>query len=119
MNTQLVTKNYRIQQWAEIIQDRVHSGMPVDEYCETHNITHHQYYYWLKKVREAAIASVSDQSPSGTFVEISQFQSSSSLEPEIPNQTAAVISLGKYDIKLSNSASKEFISKLLGVVLNA
>lgn len=119
MDTKLVASNYRIQQWAEIIQDRVHSGLKVDEYCETHNITHNQYYYWLKKVREAAMANVPDQERSQSFVEITQFQNAMSSGLEIQNQLAAVISVGRCDIKISNAASQEFIEKVLGAVRNA
>ena len=119
MDTKLVASNYRIQQWAEIIQDRVRSGLKVDEYCEAHNISHNQYYYWLKKVREAAMTTVSEQEHSRSFIEITQFQNAMSSGFETKDQLAAVISVGRCDIKLSNAASQEFIEKVLGAVRNA
>ena len=38
-NTQLATKQIRLQQWTAIIRDRQQSGMKVDEYCQSHGIT--------------------------------------------------------------------------------
>ena len=35
-NTQLATKQIRLQQWTAIIRDRQQSGMKVDEYCQSH-----------------------------------------------------------------------------------
>jgi len=55
MGNRDVTKQIRVKQWAQIIQDRCASGLYVDEYCEQHGISRNQYYYWLREVKEAAI----------------------------------------------------------------
>ena len=52
---QTVTQNVRLQQWTAIIQDRQTSGLKVDDYCSEHNISRNAYYYWLRKVKAAAI----------------------------------------------------------------
>ncbi len=52
---QTVTQNVRLQQWTAIIQDRQASGLKVDDYCSEHNISRNAYYYWLRKVKAAAI----------------------------------------------------------------
>ena len=38
MDTKAATTQIRIQQWAEIIQDRSASGLTVDDYCESHGL---------------------------------------------------------------------------------
>ena len=52
---QTVTQNVRLQQRTGIIWDRQTSGLKVDDYCSEHNIFHNAYYYWLLKVKTAAI----------------------------------------------------------------
>ena len=52
---QTVTQNVRLQQWTAIIQARQASGLKVDDYCSEHNISRNAYYYWLRKVKAAAI----------------------------------------------------------------
>ena len=56
-NTQLVTKQISLQQWTAIIRDRQQSGMKVDEYCQSRGITRDMYFYWLRKVKKAALDS--------------------------------------------------------------
>lgn len=46
----------RIQQWASVIHDRQESGLKVDDYCEQHGLSRDAYYYWIRKVKEAAMA---------------------------------------------------------------
>jgi hypothetical protein len=50
-----VSKQYKLQQWAEIIQDRKASGLKVEEWCVQNGLTKHKYYYRLRKVREAML----------------------------------------------------------------
>ena len=39
----LVTQEFRLEQWKEIIQDRLNSGFMVDEYCKLHNLSRNSY----------------------------------------------------------------------------
>lgn len=57
MDTQLVTQQVRLTQWAKIIEDRIASGMKVDEYCDQHQLSRNAYFYWLRKVKEQEIRS--------------------------------------------------------------
>ena len=54
MNTQKVTQKYRMSQWIQIIQKRHDSGQNVKDFCEEMGIKKNSYYYWQRKVREAA-----------------------------------------------------------------
>lgn len=53
--TRLAVKESRIQYWSKVFEDRINSGLKPREYCDLHGITKDQYYYWLRKVREAAL----------------------------------------------------------------
>ena len=48
--------SYRMEQWKQLILECRKSGLKVDEWCEQNNLSHHAYYYWLRKIRIAALA---------------------------------------------------------------
>ena len=82
MNTKLATSRMRTGQWADIIKDCKESGLKVDDYCAQHGLSRNAYFYWLRKVKEAALTQ------SG-FVEVRQQVEVSSCYPS-PKLTASV-----------------------------
>jgi transposase len=54
MNTRDITIGYRQQHWADIIHECKGSGLSVRAYCVNAGIHENTYYYWQKKLREAA-----------------------------------------------------------------
>lgn len=56
MNTREIASEYRLSHWAGILQERKASGLRVKEYCKTAGIHENVYYYWQRKLREAACA---------------------------------------------------------------
>ena len=55
MDTRLATNQILLSEWTRIIKDRCQSGLKVDDYCKQHQLSRHAYYYWLRKVKEAAL----------------------------------------------------------------
>ena len=66
MDTRKVTTEYRMDQWSKVIQRRMESGQTITDFCEAEGIKKHQYFYWQRKLREAACTdlSVADNSTS-------------------------------------------------------
>ncbi len=54
MDTQTVATEYRLSQWAQVIQTRLDSGQTIKEFCQTSGISKNAYFYWQKKLREMA-----------------------------------------------------------------
>jgi len=54
MHVQQVAKEYRLSQWVQIIQERQASGQKVIDFCNEKGISKHAYFYWQRKIREAA-----------------------------------------------------------------
>ena len=54
MNTREVAVEYRLTYWAEILQERKESGLTIQSFCESAGICENSYYYWQRKLREAA-----------------------------------------------------------------
>ena len=45
----------RLQSWTEVIRAKQESGLTNREFCAQHGIAEKTYYYWLRKVRQAAL----------------------------------------------------------------
>jgi hypothetical protein len=58
MDTRQIAKDFRLSHWAEILSQRRESGLNVKEYCEREGIRQNRYFYWQKKLREAACEQV-------------------------------------------------------------
>ena len=54
MGIRAATRDFRMSQWAQIVQERVDSGLSVDEFCVSIGISRNSYYYRLRKLRETA-----------------------------------------------------------------
>ena len=53
MKTRESAAECRLSQWAQIVQDRLDSGLSVRMYCEQEGFHESIYYYWQRKLREA------------------------------------------------------------------
>lgn len=62
MNIQTAKRQAQLQKWITIIQKCNQSGMKIIDFCNSEGITKDAYYYWLRKVREAALESQTDVS---------------------------------------------------------
>ena len=47
-----VRAEYRMQNWAIVIQECRASGLTNKEFCRQRGISEKSYYYWLKKLRD-------------------------------------------------------------------
>ena len=54
MNTRGIAREYRLSHWAAIIRERQESGLSVKAFCERAGFHANNYFYWQKKLREAA-----------------------------------------------------------------
>jgi len=50
-----IRQEYRMQEWALRVEECRGSGLSIREYCEQQGLSEKTYYYWLRKLRRAAI----------------------------------------------------------------
>ncbi len=116
--TSLIASQVRLQQWIEQIQDCKNrpKEMNVDEWCQLHGITKTNYYYRLRRVREACLDSAKIEAvPS--FVELPAPTSQTTPVEPVPSDTAGVMCLSNgIRIELHNRASTEFLKNLIQAV---
>jgi transposase-like protein len=74
MDTRKFTGEFRLSYWSGITRERIESGLSVKAYCENAGIHENTYYYWQKKLREAACGQLAElqaiNPPPAGFVEV-------------------------------------------------
>lgn len=117
--TSLVAQQVRLSEWAEQIRECQNrpQGMKVDEWCAQQGITKANYYWRLRRVREAFLET-KDISPS--FVEIPK----ESLQAE--NHTSSTVKIvavlkGNNDLSLeiTDQASPTFLNTVFEALHHA
>ncbi|MBR5128192.1 MAG: IS66 family insertion sequence element accessory protein TnpB [Roseburia sp.] len=120
--TSLVAQQTRLNQWAEQIRECNNrpQGMTVDDWCLENGITRANYYWRLRKVREALL---SVAAPAPTFVELKEPEPappvSESMKKEDSFSIVAVVKKSSYSIEITNLASASFLQNLLEAMNHA
>ena len=130
------TYEVRLSHWAQVVKaaNERPSGQLLRDWLRENDISKDQYYYWQRKVRDAAYKAMKHENPdlpslltvSTTNVELAEIPLHSS-EPALSNTEGqndysfhpdAVISIKGVSIALSNNASKSLLSTVLEVIVN-
>lgn len=118
INTREITREFRLSQWAKIIQERSQSGLTIKAFCQRLGICANTYFYWQRKLREAACREIlpdADSSeekalvPGGWAVCV----------PEQPRSDdgAITIEIGQCKVKVACNASPEALEKVCRVLM--
>ena len=75
MDTQLTIKSMQHQNWIEMVQQQIHSGLTVNEWCEKNDINPKTFWYRRRVVRNDLLGA------SSPFVEIPLPESKKTLPP--------------------------------------
>ena len=122
MTTQpaLVAKQVRLKEWAKQIRDCQNrpKGMDIETWCTQNHLTRANYYYRLRRVREACLE-LCDPSPS--FVELTAPTESipANVSPTHSPVAAALHTESGITIDIYNDASAEFLRNLIGAASHA
>ena len=121
--TSLVAQQTRLNQWAEQIRECNNrpQGMTVDDWCLENGITRANYYWRLRKVREALLT-VAETTSNSTFVELKEpevdpvpVKPKEDFSPKI----VAVIKTNQCSIEITDQASSTFLNHLIGAMNHA
>ena len=91
-----IRKQYRLNQWSMMVQERENSGLSIRAYCEQKGIGVKTYYYRLKKLREAAI-------------ELAQPEIVQVEAPAIQEKQSIIIQTGNTSIEIPGNANPETV----------
>jgi len=129
-NVQALKRQLSLQQWSAIIEDRIVSGLKVDEYCEKNGISRNSYFYWLRKIREemavSSAAKGTELLPAtpkqGALVELVPGKCSTPVPRiEIHSETPESIALtiNGIDICVNSGISEEMLTKVMRAARDA
>lgn len=118
--TSIVAADFRLQEWAAQIRECRNrpAGMSVVGWCASHGITKANYYYRLRRVREACLETIQGEMPAQKLVPVQpellqQEQKDSSM------QSGLDISIKGICIRVTESTSMPLLTEVLKAVQHA
>lgn len=105
-------------QWMQNIKDHNESGLTVREWCKKKGLTHGQYYYWLRVIREEALIKAGTLAVTGQtqFVEVKPtIEAESNLETS-KQATCAIFRSNGNEIEILNGADPNTLGIILGLI---
>ena len=119
--TTTIAEHYRLQQWAAQIKDCQNrpEGMRITEWCIQNGITKGNYYYRLRRVREAYLNGLSKENGLQDILTVdAQFLCQTRTAPDVLFQ-GLDISLAGCSIHVAETTSMKLLSAVLEVIRNA
>jgi len=127
VNTREIAEEYRLSHWAEVMRDRVESGLTIKAYCKRIGICGNTYYYWQRRVRAAACEELAirtqreaTRSKDNSLVPkgwaVCAMAESTKEEPAKKGKTLS-IEIGKYRVIVESDTDTELLTKVCETLL--
>lgn len=127
MNVRAATQEIRQKQWASVIKDRIQSGMTVNAYCKANGITRDAYFYWLRKIKQAALEEghparageyeKAEAEAGSGFVELIPEKHTSEVPREVMTaEGRIIIKIGEISVQVEGDTSPAFLRTVLRAV---
>lgn len=116
VNTREMAAEYRLSQWAQVLQERAQSGLSIKAYCKQVGICGNTYFYWQRRVRAAAAELVSQEAndPAVCFSEVRTLEKvayPAAAQASVPGQLQ--IDVGGVRLTADNTYPVEQLTQLL------
>lgn len=122
MTTKEITRQYRLNQWIEIIKECRSSGQKISEWCAEKDINTASYYYWLKIVRAAACESLPALNSGNQQIVPVKIPASLTVAESKPAQqdiaSHIILRIGTVTVELRNGAATDLIENTLRALAN-
>lgn len=132
-NTREVAMEYRMAQWTEVMRERQSSGLSIIGYCRQEGIKPDRYFYWQRKLRKAAMNTISPMAnlelqstetvaevPAGwtqvTTIKDSHINNESHAD-KTKNGSEVIIDIGKCRVTVNDAMKTELLSKVCKVLV--
>ena len=119
--TTAVAVQYRLQEWAAQIRECQNrpAGMSVIDWCASHGITKANYYYRLRRVREACLESLAPEAPMQQIVPVNTCFLRQETQSGSGIQQGLSVSVNGFSIHVTESTPMPLLAAVLGVVRDA
>ena len=114
MNTREIAEEYRLSHWAGIMRERQESGLSIKAFCEVSGFPQNNYFYWQRKLREAACQHLLPSTEQGQTAQViaPAGWAICGVAESIPREQSIAIEIGKCKIAATTNTDQE----LLGTV---
>ena len=122
MDTRKMAMELRVNHWASALHERRASGLSIRQWCRENGVGEKTYYYWQRKLREAAIQNLKPTAinlePGGQALVPNGWAAVSEgiLEPSTES-SAVTIEIGKFRVSAGKDTSPEQLEKTLRVLM--
>lgn len=120
INTREIAEEYRMSHWAQVMKERNASGMSIRAYCKSIGLHENVYYYWQRKLREAAYEATTETKEAGRRL-IPQAPSGWTLcettKPE-PEKNTVQIEIGKSRVTVHVGTNQELLSSICRMLVS-
>lgn len=119
--TTMVAEQCRFQEWAAQTRDCQNrpAGMSVVSWCACHGITKANYYYRLRRVREAYLETIQEKTPAQQMVPVQPGLLRLQGHKDRDAQPGLDISIKGFSIHVTDSASMALLTEVLKAVQHA
>ena len=107
-----VVQEVRLKEWSNIIQEQKSSGLSARAWCNENGISQGKFYYWLNKVRKAAIEHLPEELNTTSFVPIKTLPLVANTTNDIAN-SPIIIRKGDISIEFNNDTPLSTINSIL------
>jgi len=115
MTAKELATQYRMSQWAGLLQERTASGESIKEFCESRGISRDRYYYWQRKLRIAAGAALQAQQKSDKMIPVGW--AACEAEAARPPQSVGItIEIGKCCVSVGTGWDATVLQKVCRVL---
>ena len=119
--TTAVAVQYRLKEWAEQIRECQNrpADMSVIDWCASHGITKANYYYRLRRVRQACLENLLPEAPAQQIVPVNTCLLQQETQSGSGIQQGLSVSVNGFSIHVTESTSMPLLAAVLEVVRNA
>lgn len=112
---------YRLEEWAEQIRECQNrpAGMSVVDWCATHGITKANYYYRLRRVRQACLENLPPEAVAQQIVPVNTCILQQKTQSGSGIQQGLSVAVNGFSIHVTESTSMPLLAAVLEVVRNA
>ncbi len=119
--TTMVAEHFRLQEWAAQIKECQNrpAGMSIVGWCACHGITKANYYYRLRRVREACLENLQGEMPAQQIIPVKPLLLQQEEKEDTCIQPGLVISIKKFSVHVTKSTPMPLLAAVLEVIQDA
>ena len=120
VNTREIAQEYRLSHWSEIMRERQDSGMSIRGYCKSIGLHENVYYYWQRRLREAASNEslpIINPPASGGSIVPNGWAVCGVTGHDVKKDSSLVVEVGKFKVAINYTEDIELFTRVCQALL--